>query len=226
MENPSTQQFLKTVNGDLVLPKATGVGVKVDLSIPTFGFKDLVGQIIPRTGGGAAPAFTAFRGTKVKNYAFGAGDLIDLVTFHLPHDYLPGSNIFIHHHWGHNGTAISGTLAGNFYVTYCKGYNQAGQTFNSELTLPWTLSTPNVATYPQWNHNIHEIALTNTGGDATHLDKDLIEIDGLIQVAFDVTTIPTITGSATSDLPYIFMVDLHYQSTQMATKDKNYPFYT
>jgi hypothetical protein len=93
------------------------------------------------------------------------------------------------------------------------------------LTLPWSISTPDVATFPQWSHNIHEVLACIPGGDATHLDCGLLEPDGLVQVAFDVTTIPTITGSATTNRPYIFMLDLHYQSNQMATKGRNIPFY-
>ena len=40
--------------------------------------------------------------------------------------------------------------------------------------------------------------------------------------ALNVVTIPTITGSATSNLPYIFLVDLHYQSIQTATKGRKF----
>lgn len=67
--------------------------------------------------------------------------------------------------------------------------------------------------------------LTNNGGDSTHIDSNLLEIDGLIQIALKTTTIPTITGGATN-LPFIFTVDIHYQSSGIATKNKNYPFYT
>ena len=39
------------------------------------------------------------------------------------------------------------------------------------------------------------------------------------------TTIPTITGGVT-DKPAFFEIDVHYQSTNMATKQKEPPFYT
>lgn len=214
------------VAGDIVLPKTTNTGLKVDPSAPTFGWKDLIGQIEPKVGGGTAPALTAFRGTNIKNYAFQTNDVIDLITFHIPHDYVPGTDVFLHHHWGHNGTAISGTFEVTYYVTYCKGYNQASQTFNSEITIVESVSTPNITAFPQWNHNIQEFQVSSSGGSGgTLLDTDLLEIDGLVQASLITTTIPTITGSATSDLPYIFMVDLHYQSNSMPTKDKNLPFY-
>lgn len=209
----------------IIQPKESGEGIKVDPSSPVYGWKDLVGQIIPRSGGAPAPAFVAYRGTNLLSYAFQAGDKIDQMVFHMPHDYVPGSDMFIHLHWGQHGTAISGNFVVTWNASYCKGYNQAAQTFNSELTITQTIPTPNVTTYPRWGHFIEEFQLTNAGGDATHLDRGLLEIDGLILVALTTTTIPTITGG-TTNLPFIFTADLHYQSTQLATKGRNYPFYT
>ncbi|MCK4635847.1 MAG: hypothetical protein KAT32_03210 [Candidatus Moranbacteria bacterium] len=52
-----------------------------------------------------------------------------------------------------------------------------------------------------------------------------MEPDGLLMVSLKTTTIPTITGSATSNLPYIFTVDIHYQSTGIGTKNKVPDFY-
>ena len=208
----------------IVIQKASGEGIKVDQTSPTFGWRDLLGPIIPRIKGGTAPAFTAFRGTNVKEYAFQAGDIIEDITFHIPHDYVEGTDLHLHLHWGHNGTAISGSLVVDYFLIYAKGHGQA--IFNSEIDITETISTPNVATQPQWSHEIDEIQITNDGGDATHFDRALIEPDGVIKMALITTTIPTITGSATSDLPYLFTVDVHYQSTNIATKAKVPDFYT
>ena len=93
-----------------VFPKTSGIGIKVDENSPTFGWRDIVGQIVPRGTGTPAPAFTAFRGGRVMAYAFQANDIIDNITFHIPHDYVPGTDMYIHAHWGHNGTAISGNF--------------------------------------------------------------------------------------------------------------------
>lgn len=212
-------------NKGINLSCTEGSGIKCGLDTPDWGWKDLVGQIIPRSGGGAAPAFTAFRGGKVKEYAFSNTDIIDNITFHMPHDYAPNTDMFIHIHWGHNGTAISGTFSGNLNVIYSKGYNQAGEIFEAETVVPWSLSTPDIATYPRWCHDIHEVQLSASGGGAGLLDTDKLEIDGLIVVQLETTTVPTITGSVASNLPYVFTVDIHYQSTEVATQNKNYPFY-
>ena len=138
---------------------------------------------------------------------------------------MPNTDVYLHAHWGHNGTSISGNLVITWYAQYCQGYTQSGQLFNSELSIPQTISTPNIATYPQWAHNISEFAITNTVGDSTHINNALIQPDGLMIVSFVTTTIPSISGGSPNE-PFIFFADLHYQSTQLTTKHKNYPFYT
>lgn len=211
-------------NSNIVFGKASGIGLRFDTTTPVYGWRDLVGQIIPRASGGPAPALGALRGTNLLSYAFSVNDVIDNITYHIPHDYVPGSDMYMHVHWSHNGTAISGTLGINYFVSYCKGYNQTGQTFNSELTIPQSIATTNIATYPRWSHNINEFLLTNSSGDTTHLNRNLIEVDGLLLVSLAVTSIPTITGGL-PNAPYILMVDIHYQSTGLPTKGRNIPFY-
>ena len=109
----------------------------------------------------------------------------------------------------------------DYYATYAKGHQQI--TFSAEKNLTQTLS--NVSAVTQYEHRIDEIQLSVSTGDTTRLVTNDIEVDGLIIVSIKTTTIPTITGSATSNLPYIFMIDLHYQSTNIATKQKAPNFY-
>lgn len=61
---------------------------------------------------------------------------------------------------------------------------------------------------------------------ATQLDSALLEPDGEIDVYMVTSTIPTITGSATRNEPYISFVDIHYQSREVGTKQKAPDFYT
>lgn len=209
--------------GDIVLPKTSGNGIRVDTSTPTYPWRDLIGQIIPSTGGGSNPALSTFIGGQVSAYSFTAGKKIDQIPFHIPHDYLPGSDIFIHVHWAHNGTAISGSFIVDFYTTYAQGFNQ-GTSFQSEIDSTLTISTPNITTIPQYAHNISELQLSNTGGDSTHLNSANLQVDGLILVSLVTTSIPTITGGS-PNAPFIFMCDIHYQSTSIGTKEKAPNFY-
>lgn len=210
-------------NGNWVIAKSPGAGIKVDLDNPTFGWRDLLGEIIPRERGSVAPAFTAFRGGQIKDYAFSAGDEIDLITYHIPHDYVKGTDIFFHPHWGHNGTAISGSFVLDYFVTYAKGHGQ--DIFPAEIDLTQTIVTTDITTHPRWSHEVDDIQLSVSGGGASQLDTDLLEPDGIIEMAVVTTTIPTITGSAASNLPYIFEIDVHYQSTDIATKQRVPDFY-
>jgi len=207
---------------NVIFTSNSGIGLKLNPSSPAFGWKDLLGQIAPRVGGGAAPAFTAFRGTNVRSYNFQAADIIDQMVFHIPHDYVQGSTLYLHPHWGHNGTNISGNFVINWYLQYAKGYSQSA--FNSEINITQTIVTT-ATTHKQWYHNINEFAITTPTGSTTSLDGRLIEPDGLLIVSLITTTIPTITGGVSS-LPFIFQADLHYQSNQMTTINKNFPFWS
>ena len=96
-------QYSTYVTNFLILPKASGKGIKIDVDAPTFGWKDLLGNVITDTAGGDAPVLTVFRGGSVREYAYTLNDKADL-RFHMPHDYVPGSDIYLHIHWAHNGT--------------------------------------------------------------------------------------------------------------------------
>jgi hypothetical protein len=206
----------------LILPKGTGRGIKLDVAAPTFPWKDLIGDVSPKFSGVGAPVRAAFRGGSVANWFYAANDLLDLI-FHVPHDYLPGSDLFIHLHWGHNGTAISGSLGVDFHTTYAKGHNQAN--FGAEITAALSVSTPDIATVPQYRHRVDEIQLSAASPTAGQLDTDDIEVDGLILITAVVTAIPTITGGTTNK-PAFFTADIHYQSTGVGTKNRAPNFYS
>jgi hypothetical protein len=209
--------------GGLQLPKTSGLGIKVDSTgTPTFPWRDLIGDITPKTSGAGAPTLAAFRGGNVRAFFYSAGDDGDCV-FHIPHDYVPGTDLFLHLHWAHNGTAISGSLVVDYYITYAKGHNQAN--FSAEVNRTLTVSTPDIATVPQYRHRVDETQISAASPAASQIDSDNIEIDGLILVRFETTTIPTITGGTTNE-PAYFTIDIHYQSTNMGTKAKAPDFYT
>jgi hypothetical protein len=216
--------FRHLANGTAaMLPGTTGTGVKVDSGgTPTFGWRDLIGDITPKSTGLGAPTLDAFRGGNVRGFRYSAGDDGDAV-FHIPHDYVPGTDLFMHLHWSHNGTNISGSLVLDFYVTYAKGHQQAN--FSAEVAPVLTVGSLNITNTPQYRHRVDEFQLSAASPSATQLDSDNIEVDGLILVHFDTDTIPTITGG--SGEPYFLTLDIHYQSTagSMSTKNKAPSFY-
>lgn len=206
---------------EFVVDKTNGKGIRVDKSAPTFAWFDLIGTPLPRTTGPGTPTLAAFRGGNARQFCFAAGEDLD-ADFHIPHDYAPGTDVYLHFHWGHNGTAISGSLVIDTHHTYTKGHNQA--IFPAEKTVQLTVSTPDIATIPQYSHRIDEVQLSSNGGSATLIDSALLEPDGLIILHYDVSTIPTITGGSPNK-PFLHHVDLHYQTTSVGTKQKEPDFY-
>ncbi|MDB4278429.1 hypothetical protein N9917_02365 [Deltaproteobacteria bacterium] len=210
-----------TVKGNLELPKGPGIGLKVDVVDPTYGWRDILGTINPRSAGAGRPTLAVYRGGNVREFAFGAADDMDL-NFHLPHDYAPGTDIYIHFHWSHNGTSISGSITADFYTTYSKGHDQ--QIFPAEKVVAFTYNTVDIATTPQYMHRIEEVQLSTSGGSATMLDTDDLEPDGVVLVHFDMMAIPSIGGGSPNE-PFVHFIDIHYQSTGMATKQRAPDFY-
>jgi hypothetical protein len=204
----------------LILSGLSGSGIKVDHATPTFGWRDLEGPIGLGPTAAGRPTLTTYD-SPVEDWAFGASDHYGPLKFHIPHDYVPGSDMYIHVHWSHNGTDISGSLVCDYFYTYAKGHNQ--EAFFTRKNLTQTISSLNITNTPSKFHRIDEIQFSAASPSASQLDSDDIETDGLIIMHFDVPTIPTITGGAGK--PFIHYVDIHYQSSNMATKNKAPAFY-
>lgn len=205
--------------GDLIFPAVGARGTLMgDKNASDWGWKDLIGDVSPKGLGANTPTRNAFRGN-VHALSFGVNDLADL-TFHMPHDWVPGTDLFIHVHWGHNGTSISGTFTVELYATFARGFNQGSDgDFVAPVTA--TVSVPNLAigTTPQYRHRTDEVQLTAASPNANQLDTDALETDGLLLVGLKVTSIPTIGGGTNE--PFIFTVDLHYQSRDGAGSTPN-----
>lgn len=204
---------------DLILPKTSGSGILIDPAAPGYGWRDLVGDISPKTSGPGAPTLDTLTGN-IRWFRYSAGDDGDAV-FHLPHDYAPGTDLYLHPHWTHNGTNISGQLAVNAYLTYAKGHQQAN--FHAEKAITIVDASLNITNTPALRHRIPEIRISTPGGSSTELNTNDLEVDGLILLHFDVATIPTITGG--SGEPFLLTFDIHYQSTGIPTKNKAPSFY-
>lgn len=209
-------------SGSLVLDGTSATGIKYDESSPSFGWVDIIGPIIPRVNGGPAPQLITFRGTGIQDYYFANNDVIDQIVFHIPHNYYSGSTeLYLHPHWAHNGTSITGDFVIEWYLSYAKGYSR--EAFDSAITVTQTIST-NITAHPQYYHNINELLIANVGGTGGLLDINRIEVDGILRVGMKVISIPTITGGVPNN-PFIFTADLHCQSTGVDTVNRNFPFY-
>lgn len=202
------------------ISKASTAGIKVDTTTPTFPWRDIIGLLLPNPANLLSPANVAFTaGGNIRSYAYASGDQMDCV-FHIPHDYVIGTDIFLHLHYGHNGTAVD---AVTFDVDAHTAYATRDEDIFTELATTPAFSI-DMDTAVQYQHYVNEIQLSAASPSTAQIDTDDIEVDGLVLVTLDVTDIPGITGGAAK--PFIFTCDIHYQSTGIGTKNSADPFYT
>lgn len=203
----------------LILPTQSGYGIKHGTQATNdWGWRDIIGEVAPKTTGAGTPARALIQGN-VGAYAFALNDVCDFV-MHMPHDLVPGSHLFWHLHWLHNGTDITGTFEATNYASYAKGHNQAN--IPAEVAPLITYNTVDLATTPRYRHRIDEVQISASSPSATQIDSDDLEPDGILLVTAKVTQLPTVTGGSL----FILFGDLHYQSTMGGTKNKAPNFFT
>lgn len=177
------------------------------------GWADLLGTIHSRGVGATDPNWATYS-AGIKQYEFAVNDEV-WHEFHIPHDYVPGTDLYIHAHWSLNVGSISEDISWRFETCYAKGHNQAA------FSTPSTISTGAVASSTtQYQHIISEVQLSTSGGGAGLLDTDDLEVDGVILCR---TYLYANTGATA---PFLHFVDIHYQTTGvMGTKNKAPDFY-
>ena len=202
----------------LILNKTSGKGIQVDVETPSFGWRDLLGDVFARNTGGSKPSFTTYRDSLL-DYQFGVGDE-EYFKFHIPHDYVEGTDIFFHIHWSHTSADVTGgTVTFEYEISYAKGHNQAAFGASVGTTFNGTAAT---GAGGQYRHIITEVQISAGTPDGNQIDSDDLEPDGVIIARLDLNA-NNMTG-ATPD-PFVHYVDIHYQSTNIGTKDKIPDFY-
>ena len=222
-----TKQIRIQSTGDWVINKTSGIGIKVDLAAPTFGFADLLGDQFSKNTGGTKPTLTEYNDT-IDAWQFSNGDEA-FFSYHIPHDYVPGTDIHLHIHWSQIGDgATGGTLDFQYSAIYAKGHNQAaGSTFTS-TPITDTFSSIDIdddgSGLNQYQQHITEVTISAASATGALFDRDDFEPDGVIELTFEMVT-TNLTG--TVSLPFIHYVDIHYQTTGIiGTKSKAPDFYT
>lgn len=208
-----------SVSGFLVLPKASTAGIKVDISTPTFGWADIIGDQFSNNTGATKPALVSYNGA-VQSWQFAADDEA-FMSFHLPHDYVKGTDIFLHIHWSHTGTLVTGgTVTFKVSSIYAKGHDQ--DAFDSPAVGTFVGSASTV----QYRHMLTEVQYSDSTPSGLKINTSLLEPDGVIEMTFEVDANDITVSSAGIPDPFIHLVDIHYQSTGLiGTKDKAPDFY-
>ena len=221
-------KVMALVGNNAVLSKAAGRGIKVDFATPTFGFADIIGDQFSKNTGPTKPTLATYNGV-INAWQFGDGDEA-YMSFHIPHDYVPGTDIHLHIHWSQtSATATGGTLDFKYTGIYAKSHNQAsGSTFTS-TPITATFSTIDIndggGGLNQYQQFLTEVTISAATATAALFDRDDFEPDGVIELTFEMDA-NNLTNSVAVLDPFIHFVDIHYQTTGLiGTKDKAPDFY-
>ena len=209
-----------TVEGIITLPKASGNGIKIDTTTPTFGWADLQAEPSGINTGATKPTQATYRDT-LKQFQFAAGDE-EYYEYHIPHDYVSGTDVHIHVHWSHIGTFVTGgTITFTVESSYAKGHNQAPFPASVSGDFNGTASTT------QYQHIVSETQLSASSPAGLQIDTDDLEPDGIIIMRVLVKTNDMTVSEGGVPDPFIHHVDVHYQTTGLiGTKQKAPDFYT
>jgi len=222
-----TQSKYNTVTTNLNLSGTSGTGIKIDLTTPTFGWHDLLGPIGVKGIGATDPIWTVYRGS-IYAYTFDTATAECFITFHIPHDYVPGTDMFIHMHWSQNvvdtgGTAAApGNIEWNFDISYADGHGTPGGAADPFIA-PKTVTVVQQGSTTQYGHMIAEVQFTSNGGSATTIDRNTIQVDGLLLVR--VWRTKANAADTLNQAPFGHTCDIHYQSSSLPTKNKSPNFY-
>jgi hypothetical protein len=199
-------------SGTITLPSSTTAGIQVDLASPAYTWRDIIGNVEPKATGAGSPTRSSYAGGNLGAYSFIANDVCDFV-FHIPHDYVIGTDVYFHVHWSHTGTTTSGNAVFDIYHDYAKGHNQAN--FPAEKNVTITYDTVDITTTPRYRHRVDEVIISGASATASLMDRDDIEPDGLLRVTLKLTTLPTLGGGGKL---FIDTCDIHYQSSNIGTR--------
>lgn len=192
---------------DFITPGLTGDAIKFgDTTTSTYGYHDIIGYIEVRGVAATDPDWSQIDATPFYGYKFAIGDKVFMM-FHIPHDYVPGTDIYLHTHWIPNGTDTN-SVKWQYTYSFAKGHNQAA--FNLTGT---TVTAEQAGPGTQYQHMVTETSAITISG---------LEVDGLLTVVVE-----RITNGGTDNTDDIFMFtsDVHYQSSGLPTANRAPNFY-
>lgn len=201
-------------------PSDRTLGIKIDTDVPEFGWHDIVGHLFYEHTVGTPVEYNIYRGG-IRAHQFMAEGDEAFVNFHMPHDYVMGTPIYIHVHWSHNSTVVTGgSVTWAFEIMYAKGHNQA------PFGPPVVVAVIDNVNTIQYQHQIAEGVASTVGGSAVLLNTDDLEVDGIVQCRLYLDSNDITTSDVSTVEPYAHFVDIHYQSTGIPTKNRAPDFWT
>lgn len=170
-----------------------------------YGWRDLLSDALSRATGPKAAPYNVFRANgadEVFGYQLDTTARVIAGQSHMPHDWAVGTKVYLHCHWAADVASTSSTTF-RFAWSYARGYGV--EAFSAPVGVDITQAHCNI----QYGHNIAEFS------DAQAILPANCETDGLILWSLRATTIPAAYN------PFVFMVDMHYQSDSRDTNERN-----
>lgn len=169
-------------------------------------WRDLLTSLQPPAAGATIPVMTTIAASGMQMPLWQLNDAM-YFPWHVPHDYSPGTQVYMHVHWMTDGASAL-TVRWEFTYWYARGYSQQAYGFGA----PGTVVTVTQAPAGQYFHMIAETAAITIAN---------LEPDGLIQCR-----LRRITNGGPDNGNNIFanQADLHYQANTPGTINRNFPF--
>lgn len=178
---------------------------------------DLIGNSVVRNTGTTVPDYTEITGSNGwYSYEFpNSGNVKYLYyEFHVPHDYKYNSNVYFHVHWCNSWTTSTDSGVVEWEIkTAVFPSNQA-----QKININYNTVYPTTYAFSSGMGGQAIISETHDG----YMSGD-IRVDDLILVRLSRYNG---VGSNYSGSVWVQMVDLHYQSNKVGTKNKVAPFYS
>jgi hypothetical protein len=217
----------ETLTDNLVLPKTSGKGIKIDDVTPTFGWADIIGNLTIYNPGNNDPTFSTYIGN-IREFQFSNAKVNEVFfNYHIPHDYVPGTDVHVHVHWSHilvdtgGAGGVPGVVKWYLEVSYAKGHGTPGGTSDA-FTAPIITSITQQASTTQYGQMIAETVITDDG--TALIDVSRLEPDGVIQLRLYRN--PADVADTLNQQPFVHYCDIHYQTNGvMGTKQKSPNFY-
>lgn len=172
-----------------------------------LGWRDNIVPFDVEAGNPNAPVLNVIRGG-IKRYTFFAGELSEAsASWHIDHDYAPGTKLYLHVHWV-CPTAALGTARWGFEYTVAKGHQQ--QAFPEPTTVYVEQATNGVP----YMHYVGEVSEANAiDGAALGIEPDTIILVRCFRDGAHVN------DTLAADV-FGICLDLHYQADRLTTPNK------
>jgi len=206
--------------GGIAINNESGEGIRLgkytNRGSASYGWRDITHPIEVRGVRAVDPVWAEIGATGFFGYQFALDKEVH-GTAHVPHDIVPGTAVHFHVHWLPDGTDTN-PVTWEFTYAYAKGFNQEAFDFalaNSPNTTAGVATATEAGPGVQYQHMVTETAAVTIPG--------LTEPDGLIH--YRIKRISSTPETDNTDNIYVLTTDIHYQSTNMATKQRTPDFY-